>query len=81
MLKPEELEKSSKEDIDYQKNEGFKSLHWALTHITSETGVWQENYMNLCIEVAEMYYKNGIVCECDADRKRILYGWEDYENE
>ena len=77
MLNVEDLEKLSDEEIEYQKTEGFSALWKCMTKITGDLGVWQEHYMNLSVELCKIFYEKGIICVCDADSKRILYGWEE----
>lgn len=77
MLKVEELEKLTDEEIEYQKTEGFNALWICMTKITGNLGVWQEHYMNLSVELCQMFFEKGIICVCDGDSKMILYGWEE----
>lgn len=65
-------EKVNWNEYDYRKTEGLESLKKCL-NISADYGVWQEFYRNMNIEIAELYYKNGICCECNADKNKIYY--------
>lgn len=77
MIEPKALKKLSKEESDYMKQTGLQALWICMTKITGETGVWQENFMNLSIEICESYHNKRIVCICDGDKKTVHYGWEE----
>ena len=72
-----ELEKLTKEDEKFMKEDGLFALLTCMTKITGTTGVWQENYINLSLEICELYHENGIIIICDGDRKKVYYGWEE----
>lgn len=77
MIEPKTLKELSKEESDYMKQTGFQALWTCMTKITGITGVWQENFMNLSIEICELYHNKGIICICDGDREAVHYGWEE----
>lgn len=77
MIRVEELKKLTKEDEEFMKTDGFTSLLTCMTKITGITGVWQENYMNLSVEICELYHEKEIIMICDGDQKKVHYGWEE----
>lgn len=72
-----ELEKLTKEEEEFMKKDGLTALLNCMTKITGETGVWQENYINLSPEICELYHEKGIIIICDGDRRKVHYGWEE----
>ena len=62
----------TKEDVNFMKTEGLNSIKTALK-IYDGYSCWQESYKNLTLEICELYNKNGIACECNADAQKVYY--------
>lgn len=60
------------DEYDYRKTQYLDDLKKCL-RITNGYGVWQDFWKYLNVEIAELYYENGICCECDGDKKKIYY--------
>lgn len=60
------------DECNFMKTEGLNSLKKALA-IADDYGVWQEFWINMPIEIAELYYENNICCICNGDERKIFY--------
>ena len=60
------------DEFDYRKTQQLQDLKKCLA-ITSNYKVWQDFWKNMDVEIAQLYYENGICCVCDGDEKKIYY--------
>ena len=72
-----QLGQLSEEEENFMKTTGLQALWTCMTKITGKTGVWRENYINLSIEICEIYNNKGFICICDGDNKTVHYGWKE----
>ena len=59
-------------EYDYRKTQQLEDLKKCL-RIVNNYKVWQDFWHNMTLEIADLYYENGICCECDGDEQKIYY--------
>lgn len=59
-------------EYDYRKTQQLDDLKKCL-RIANNYRVWTNSYEDMTLEIATLYYENGIACECDADDKKVFY--------
>ena len=59
-------------EYDYRKTQQLEDLKKCL-RLVNNYKVWKDLWSNMNIEIAELYYENGICCECNGNKKEIYY--------